>query len=97
MRRRAAALHINPLKGGDAALTAAAGRDRAVAPRRARAAFCRPCHSEAYFPGHRSRFAARAKVNRRAAGRPFKPAIASGCDPIPFRTWKSNLASLSCY
>ena len=38
-----------------------------------------------------------AKVNRRAAGRTPKPAIASGCDPTPFRTWKSNLASLSCY
>ncbi|AJM91900.1 hypothetical protein NPIRD3C_0686 [Nitrosopumilus piranensis] len=27
----------------------------------------------------------------------FKPAIALGCDPIPFRTWKSNLTSLLCY
>ncbi len=27
----------------------------------------------------------------------FKPAIALGCDPIPFRTWKSNLMSLLCY
>ena len=26
-----------------------------------------------------------------------KPAIVSGCDPIPFRTWKSNLMSLLCY
>ena len=41
--------------------------------------------------------AAAGSVNRRACGRRSKPAIASGCDPIPFRTWKSNLASLSCY
>ncbi len=27
----------------------------------------------------------------------IKPAIALGCDPIPFRTWKSNLMSLLCY
>ena len=26
-----------------------------------------------------------------------KPAIAFGCDPIPFRTWKSNQMSLLCY
>lgn len=26
-----------------------------------------------------------------------KPAIAPGCDPIPFRTWKSNLVPPSCY
>lgn len=43
------------------------------------------------------RIGAAGKVNRRAVGRTPKPAIASGRDPIPFRTWKSNLASLSCY
>ena len=36
-------------------------------------------------------------VNRQAPGRRAKPAIASGRDPIPFRTWKSNLMSLLCY
>ncbi len=26
-----------------------------------------------------------------------KPVIAAGCDPVPFRTRKSNLSSLLCY
>jgi len=27
----------------------------------------------------------------------IKPAIVAGCDPVPFRTRKSNLLSLLCY
>ena len=36
-------------------------------------------------------------LNRWLACGLVKPVIALGCDPIPFRTWKSNLKSLLCY
>ena len=36
-------------------------------------------------------------LNNGGMERDAKPAIASGCDPIPFRTWKSNLMPPSCY
>ena len=49
-------------------------------------------HEPAYTPRTRGGY-----LNRWPPPTVPKPAIASGRDPIPFRTWKSNLMSLLCY
>jgi hypothetical protein len=37
------------------------------------------------------------KINLTPTTSSDKPVIAAGCDPVPFRTRKSNLSSLLCY